>query len=141
MIRVDDKGTIAKARKRLEAVGKKRLEAWVRYAMGEQTDEFVAFIKANYLSGQRMSVVTGETREHVGGWLQRKLRGKRGVLTYLIRPGVGISGLQNYLERYVGTRHEFMGPAWQAFGQEARFARAVDNNLMVQVEKYDEENA
>ena len=57
----------------------------------------------------------------------------------VIRPGKGIPGLQNYLERWTGTKHEFMRPAFSAFGSEARIARAVEENLGRQLRKVENE--
>ena len=139
MIGLDDGGTIRKQKKRLKAVGDERLASWIRYAVGEDVDSFVDFVKSNYLSGQRMDVVTGETRDSVAGWLQNKLAGKRNAMVFLIRPGVGIHGMLNYLERFVGTSREFMRPAWRAFGQEGRIARDVDDNLERQLERFNKE--
>ena len=131
---ITDNGTIRIASEKLEAIGSDRLMAWVRWSLGDESDTFVDFVKANYLSGQRLDVVTGETREHVGAWMQRKLKGKRQSV-FFIRPGKGIPGLQNYLERWTGTKHEFMRPAFAAFGAESKIARAVESNINRQLEK------
>ena len=71
-------------------------------------------------------------------WLQKKMNGKKS-LTFLIRPGVGITGLQNYLERWTGTRREFMLPAWRNFGAETRVARYVDQNISEMLAKVQKE--
>ena len=112
--------------------------AWVRWSLGEESDTFVAFVRKNYLSGQRLYVITGETRDHVGAWMQKKLKGKRQSV-FVIRPGKGINGLQNYLERWTGTRHEFMRPAFAAFGSEAKIARAIEENIGRMIRKVDDE--
>lgn len=137
-IEITDNGTIKATKEAIEAIGENRLDAWVRWSIGVESDEFVSFVKASYLSGQKLNVVTGETRDHVGAWMQRKLRGRRQSV-HVIRPGKGIPGLQNYLERWTGTKHEFMRPAFAAFGSEARIARAVEENIGRQLRKVENE--
>lgn len=135
---ISDNGTIKATSEKLEAIGESRLMAWVRWSLGEESDTFVDFVKENYLSGQRLDVITGETRDHVGAWMQKKLRGKRQSV-FVIRPGKGINGLQNYLERWTGTRHEFMRPAFAAFGSEAKITEAVAENIDKMVRKVNDE--
>ena len=135
---ISDNGTIKATSEKLEAIGESRLMAWVRWSLGEESDTFVAFVRKNYLSGQRLYVITGETRDHVGAWMQKKLKGKRQSV-FVIRPGKGINGLQNYLERWTGTRHEFMRPAFAAFGSEAKIARAIEENIGRMIRKVDDE--
>lgn len=135
---ISDNGTIKATSGKLEAIGESRLMAWVRWALGAESDEFVDFVRKNYLSGQSLDVVTGETRSHVGAWMQKKLMGKLQT-TFVIRPGKGINGLQNYLERWTGTKHEFMRPAFAAFGAENQIARAVEENISNQLRKVENE--
>ena len=135
---ISDNGTIKATSEKLEAIGENRLMAWVKWALGAESDEFVDFVRKNYLSGQRLDVITGETRSHVGAWMQKKLMGKRQT-AFVIRPGKGIDGLQNYLERWTGTRHEFMRPAFAAFGSEAKIARAIEENIGRMIRKVDDE--
>lgn len=138
-MRIADDGTIKATNDAINAIGEERLDAWVRWAVGAEADSFVDFVKANYLSGQKLNVVSGETRSHVGAWMQRKFRGKR-MSVHVIRPGKGIPGLQNYLERWTGTKHEFMRPAFAAFGSEVRIANAIDRNIVSQLRKVEREN-
>lgn len=135
---ISDNGTIKATSEKLEAIGENRLMAWVKWALGAESDEFVDFVRKNYLSGQRLDVITGETRSHVGAWMQKKLMGKRQT-TFVIRPGKGIDGLQNYLERWTGTKHEFMRPAFAAFGAENQIAQAVEENISKQLRKVENE--
>lgn len=135
---ITDNGTISMTQETLKTIGDKRLGAWVRWAIGEQSDEFVDFVKSNYLSGQSLKIITGETRDHVGAWLQRKTKGKKSN-TFLIRPGVRIHGLQNYIEKWTGTKHEFMKPAFMQFGSDARITRYVDMNLTKMFDKVQKE--
>ena len=135
---ITDNGTIEAVAEKLEAIGEDRLISWVRWSLGEQSDEFVDYVRKTRLSGQSMKVLTGETRDHIGAWMQRKLRGKKESV-FVIRPGKGIDGLQNYLERWTGTKHEFMRPAFAAFGAENRIARAVESNIekMIRTVEYE----
>ncbi len=135
---ITDKGTIKVVSDKLEAIGEARLMAWVRWSLGEESDTFVDYVRSNFLSGQKLNVITGETRSHVGAWMQKKLRGKRQSV-FVIRPGKGIDGLQNYLERWTGTRHEFMRPAFDAFGGESQIARSVEENISRQLRKVENE--
>ena len=137
---ITDNGTIETVSKKLEAISEDRLMAWVRWAIGAESDDFVDFVKDRYLSGASavLKPRTGTTRGHVAAWMQKKLKGKRQSV-FVIRPGVGIDGMQNYLERWTGTRHEFMRPAFAAFGAENRIAMAVDRNISRQIEKVENE--
>ena len=135
---ITDNGTIEAVSEKLEAIGEDRLISWVRWSLGEQSDEFVDYVRKTRLSGQSMKVLTGETRDHIGAWMQRKLRGKKESV-FVIRPGKGIDGLQNYLERWTGTKHEFMRPAFAAFGAENRIARAVESNIEKMIRKVEYE--
>lgn len=136
---ITDKGTISAASEKLEAIGEDRLMAWIRWSLGDESDTFVEFVRKGYLSGQRLNVLTGETREHVGAWMQKRLKGKKQTV-FLIRPGKGIlPGLQNYLERWTGTRHEFMRPAFDAFGGEYKITQAVEANLDRMIRKVNDE--
>ena len=135
---ITDNGTIQLASEKLEAIGGNRLMSWVRWSLGEQSDEFVDYVRKTRLSGQSMNVITGETREHVGAWMQKKLRGKRQSV-FVIRPGKGINGLQNYLERWTGTKHEFMRPAFAQFSAGDRIAKYVERNIQRQIEKVEHE--
>ena len=135
---ITDNGTIQLTSEKLKAIGEARLTSWVRWSLGEESDTFVDFVRASYLSGQRLNVITDETRSHVGAWRQKKNRGKKESI-FVIRPGKGIEGLQNYLERWTGTKHEFMRPAFTAFGGEDRITRAVESNIQKQIEKVEHE--
>ena len=131
---ITDNGTIKEVSEKLEAIGADRLTAWVRWSLGEQSDEFVDYVRKTRLSGQSLNILTGETRNHIGAWRQKKLKGKRESV-FLIRPGKGINGLQNYLERWTGTKHEFMRPAFAQFSAGNRIAKHVESNIQQQLEK------
>ena len=138
LLNIDDKGTISATRDKLQGVGDERLIAWIRWSLGAQSDEFVDYVRNYFLSGQRLNAITGTTRDHVDAWLQKKTKGKKNQV-FLIRPGVGIDGMQNYLERWTGTRHEFMRPAFRMFSAGNRISRRVEENIARQLRKVENE--
>ena len=137
---ITDNGTIETVSEKLLGISQDRLLAWIRWAIGEESDEFVDFVKDRYLSGASavLKPRTGETRGHVAAWMQKKVKGKRETV-FVIRPGVGISGMQNYLEKWVGTKFEFMRPAFAAFGNQDRIVRAIDENIGRQIRRVENE--
>jgi hypothetical protein len=67
------------------------------------------FIRDKYLNGQALQKVTGDTYQHFGSVYSKKTK------TYIIRPGLGIPGNQNYLARWAKAEnlkfgHNFIGP-------------------------------
>ena len=139
-VTLDDNGTIRLVRQKLEGIADRRLDAWIRWSLGDSSDSFIAHVRSNYLSGQRLAVVTGETRSHVGAWMQKRLGADRHANIFVIRPGKGIPGMQNYLERWTGTRHEFMKPAFASFGGERQVARQVETNIERMLGKVERED-
>ena len=77
--------------------------------VGDMAHEAVEFIRNNYLRGQALERITGETYESVHAYY---VNGE-----WWIRPGVGIAGCLNYLARWVGTDREFMRPGFDRFLQ------------------------
>ena len=73
---ITDNGTIQTVSDKLLGISQDRLLAWIKWALGAESDEFVDFVKKNYLSGQSLGVITGETKSHVGAWRQKKYRGR-----------------------------------------------------------------
>ena len=124
-----DNGTVDAVKGAFEVIGENRLQAWVRYAVGADSDKLVQFIRVNYLTCQKLNIVTGETRDHIGTWTMGKFKGKK-FNRQVIRPGKGIDGVQNYIAKWTGTEHEFMMPAFRAFGAEARFSRDIKENIL-----------
>lgn len=127
-ITLDDGGTIGMTKNAFEQIGDEKLGIWVRWATGYEADKLVKFIQQNYVSGQRIQKITGEVHDHIGAWLQKKSNGKR-LMVEVIRPGKGIQGTHNFIGRWTGTEHEFMQPAFRAFGGTARFANAIRDNV------------
>lgn len=118
--------SVLKKREELKAVADSRLMAWIRYSVRELGGEVAEHVKTSYLSGQVMNVITGATREHVA--LYRRKAGKSRS-EWVLRPGVGVRGMQNYLERWTGTGREFMHPAWDSKGGRAKLVRMIDENV------------
>ena len=147
MFSITDNRRISEVMEKLKDVSDNRLVAWVNWALGEQADKLAEHIKANYVSGQRINVITGETKNSIAVWLQRKSRRKNpDAPTYLVRPGVigldgkkPINGMLNYIGRWTGTKHEFMKPAYKTFGGEAYIARMVEGNIIKQCDKLKKE--
>ena len=123
----------------LKGITEDRLNAWVDYSFYDEAFALSDFIKRQFLSGQAMNVRPEDerkrgiphTRDRV---LPYRYKGKR-EHTLILRPGVGIRGMQNYLVRYVGTSHEFMRPAFNAFGGSMRVERAVRENIEKMIKK------
>ena len=147
MFAITDNRRIAEVMEKLKDVSDRRFVAWVNYELGDQTDKLAEHIKVNYVSGQRINVITGETKNSIAAWSQRKSRRKNpDAPTYLVRPGVigldgkkPINGLLNYIGRWAGTKHEFMMPAYKTFGGEAYIARMVEGNIIRQCDKLEKE--
>lgn len=147
MFAITDNRRIAEVMEKLKDVSDRRFVAWVNYELGDQADKLAEHIKVNYVSGQRINVITGETKNSIAAWSQRKSRRKNpDAPTYLVRPGVigldgkkPINGLLNYIGRWAGTKHEFMMPAYKTFGGEAYIARMVEGNIIKQCDKLEKE--
>lgn len=77
--------------------------------IGDEAHTFASYVKANYLSGQKLNVITGATKDSVKTWFEKKKK------TWVIRPGVGYVGMLNYLNKWYGTKHEFMRPAFRSY--------------------------
>lgn len=90
----------------------KRFTDWLAksqdFITGEISLEYAEFVKKNYLSGQVLKVISGKTRGSVKFAKMRKGR-------FLVRPGVGISGMLNYLSKFELGNKPFMGPSAREF--------------------------
>ncbi len=116
----------------LAQISTDRLNAWVQYGESKSADEFADYVKSAKLSGNPMHIRTRELHDSVGS--ARLKRGKyRGKL--VIRPGVGINGCLNYLNKWVGTNLEFMAPAAREFSQSGRIKRNVNDNISRMLDK------
>lgn len=123
-------GSINAAKGAFDVIGEKRLLDWTSYSVRKDSDAFVSFVRVNYLTTQRLNIVTGRTRDHIGTWTKQRSKGKR-VHIQTIRPGKGIPGVQNYLERWAGTEHEIMLPALRDFALEQRMSRDIRENIVM----------
>lgn len=116
----------------LAQISSDRLKAWVQYGESKSADEFADYVKSTKLTGNPMHRITGELYGSIGA--ARQKQGKyRGML--IIRPGVGINGCLNYLNKWVGTRLEFMAPAAREFSQSGRIRRNVNDNISRMLDK------
>lgn len=103
------------------------VELWCRYALGKEADDFRSYVRNFWLRGRALKYVTGETYSHVDSWI-------KGSAVY-VRPGVGVSGWQNYLCRWIDTDKEFMRPAFKEFSAFGRVEKAVKNNIDKMMER------
>lgn len=117
----------------LENVSQRRLNAWVYYALNDEAWDFARHVRDQWLNGRAMNRRTGETADSVLPWspVRRKsqMSLSQRVGSVYVRPGVGIQGSLNYLNRYVGTSREFMIPAFQRWQANGRITKAVDDNI------------
>lgn len=90
----------------------------LNYATAEVAKRFADYTKRNYLLGQSLNRVTGETYNSVKFFKQKEMQ--MGV-----RPGVGIRGSLNYLNKYIGTSKEFMKPSSNEFKTSGRAEKVL----------------
>lgn len=147
MFAITDNRRISEVMEKLKDVSDNRLIAWVNWALGNQADKLAEHIKDNYVSGQKINVITGETRNSIAAWAQKRSKRKNdNAPVFFVRPGViglngqkPIPGMLNYIGRWTGTSHEFMRPAYKTFGGEAYIARMVEGNIIKQCDKLEKE--
>ena len=91
---ISDNRRIAEVMEKLKDVSDNRLVAWVNWALGNQVDKLAEHIKVNYVSGQRINVITGETKNSIAAWAQRRSRRKNDDSpVFFVRPGIiGLNG-------------------------------------------------
>lgn len=106
---------------------RKNIQYNVNGVLGEEGDAAARWIAMTYLHGKAMKKITGQTIGHFGVRWVKKYKG------YFLRPGYGVPGSQNYLERYVGTSHEFVKPGFDAYmsrsGIKGKVEKAVRDTL------------
>ena len=100
----------------------KYLHASTVVAIGDVSHDYADYVKEQYLSGQKLQVRTGMTRDSVKAWYVKKTRGKNAGITWSVKVGIkAISqkprtlGRQvnlNYLNRWNVTSKEFMKPSF-----------------------------
>jgi len=96
----------------------------LNYLTAEVAHKFADYTKRNYLLGQALHKRTGRTYNSVKFFKKKNMQ--MGV-----RPGVGVRGNLNYLNKWIGTEHEFMAPAARSFQNSGR-ADKVANFIMRQ---------
>lgn len=105
----------------------KTLDTWIKIGVGDYAHDFIPYVQQNYLHGQALKRLTGETEESVNTWYSKRKK------TWFVRPGIGIAGSLNYLGKWVGTSKEFMRPAFAAFSAsndlEKKIAEKIKRNL------------
>lgn len=92
------------------------------FIVNQISEDFAQFVRDNYLSGQVLGVRTGETREST-----RFFKSQPGV--FGVRPGVGVRGSLNYLNRFERGALPFMGPAYRAYTSSGEPER-IGNRIM-----------
>lgn len=96
------------------------------YAASVIAQEYAEFVRAKYLSGQKLRAMTGETRSSV-----RFFKMRNGM--FGVRPGSGIPGRLNYLYKFERGSRAFMGPSRRAFkgtGRPADIAKDVYDRVI-----------
>ena len=122
-MKVTIKTNVDEVKRKFSGLSDKRLYAWVSYTFREQAEEYTEYVRNAWLHGRAMDWRTGDTARSVQPWTRKRDR------HILIRPGVNVPGVKNYLYRYIGTKHEFMRPAWKQFAVGNRVEDAVRQNL------------
>ena len=120
MINIGVKTNSAKVSKDVRKISTS-VQQWCKFAVGKEADIFRDYVKSNWLQGKALKYRTGITHDHVKVW-------SKGYTVY-VRPGIGIQGTQNYLAKWIGTKHEFMRPAFKEFSSSGRIEKAVKENL------------
>lgn len=118
--------SIRKQSEELSEISNDRLYAWVAYGERKSADEFVSYVKRSKLMGNPVHYRTGELMHSIGAVTPTKGKYKRKLI---VRPGAGIKGCLNYLNRWVGTPLEFMAPAAREFSAGGRVQRNVKDNI------------
>ena len=85
----------------------------MNYITAEVAKKYADYTKVNYLMGQALKRQTGETFQSLKFFKMKNL--KMGV-----KPGVGIRGSLNYLNKWIGTDKDFMKPSLAKFENSRR---------------------
>ena len=92
------------------------------YITAEVSKRLANFTKVNYLMGQKLNRKTGETFQSV-----KFFKLKNFVMG--VKPGVGVRGSLNYLNKWIGTDKEFMAPALKQF-EDSRRAEKIMKQII-----------
>lgn len=96
------------------------------YILGEVGKDFATYTKVNYLQGQKMKKRTGVLFNSVKFFKEKDLR-------FGVASGVGVRGSLNYLNKFIGTKHEFFKPAVKAYrksGSPERITERIVNDIL-----------
>lgn len=94
------------------------------YGLAEASHDYSEYVKIKYLSGKKMNIKTGELYKSV-----KFLKDKTQTLSYIVMPGVGVNGHLNYLNRYIGTNHEFMNVSFKSWKAQKRAFKIIEANF------------
>lgn len=90
----------------------KHLAGWLSSAVGDKAHEYRDFVKSTF--NQYLTNRTGKTVDSIQAWMPKKNR-RRNKSEWLIRPGVEIPGMLNYLFIWCGTSKDFMNGSFSAW--------------------------
>lgn len=128
--------SIRRMRDDLKVISDNRLASWVRFGQRDAADEFASYVRRTKMHGNPMRFVTGETDASIkSGTMKRGLF--KGMT--IVRPGFGIDGCLNYLNKWVGTNLEFMRPASDEFNAMNRVEQIQKMNIDKMLEKVSRE--
>lgn len=91
--------------------------------------KFATYVRQTVFSGQVFKRITGVTRKST-----RHHRMKKGM--WAIRPGMGVDGHLNYLNRFERGERPFMAPSFEAFkgsGQPGQIMQEVYNRQQAKI--------
>jgi hypothetical protein len=94
------------------------------YGLYRASEDYADYIKKKYLSGQKMNIQTGELYKSV-----KFLKDKQETHSFVVMAGVGVKGHLNYLNRYTGTKHEFMSPSFNDWKSQKRAFKIIEANF------------
>lgn len=94
------------------------------YGLYKSAEDYATYVKNNYLTGQAMKNRTGELYKSV-----KYLKDNKMTNSYIVMAGVGVTGHLNYLNRYVGTKKEFIKPAFKDWESQKRAFNIIEANF------------
>ena len=101
----------------------------VNGALGDVSHGAVKYIRQNYLRGQALRKITGETYKHLGQYYLKQTG------QWFIRPGIGVKGQMNYLARWLGTDKDFMHRGFAAYAATIDINGKVDSAVQKFIDK------
>lgn len=95
------------------------------YGLAEASKNYAFYVKIGYLTGNPMGKRTGELFKSVKFTRTKN----RPNLSYTVKPGVGVKGHLNYLNRYIGTEKEFMEPSFKEWKNRKLINQILEANF------------